>query len=138
LVALKSAGQLQPLVVIGLGTNGPIATDELIEILRILGPDRKLVLVNAYAEREWTDRVNATLADFAASNRRVELANWHDTIAGRLGLLAGDHVHPGPMGGQLYADEVHAAVKRLSAVPALPESSWLLRDPDAPRPPPYR
>ncbi|TFD87709.1 acyltransferase family protein [Cryobacterium serini] len=138
LVALKAARQLQPIVVIGLGTNGPIKTDELTEILRILGPDRQLVLVNAYAERDWTAAVNATLADFAAGNRRVELANWHDTIAGRLDLLAGDHVHPGPTGGQLYADEVHAALKRLAAVPPLPDNSWLMRDPDAPRSPPYR
>ena len=138
LTALKSAGQLHPVVVVGLGTNGPITADELTQILRILGPDRQLVLVNAYAERDWTDGVNATLADFAAGNRRVELANWHDTIAGRLDLLAGDHVHPGPTGGQLYADEVRGAVDRLAALPPLPEHSWLLREPDAPRPPPFR
>lgn len=138
LLALQAAGQLQPVVVVGLGTNGPITDDELTVILRILGPDRKLVLVNAYAERDWTDGVNATLAEFAAGNRRVELANWHDTIAGRLDLLAGDHVHPGPIGGQLYADEVRAALDRLAAVPPLPDTSWLLRDPDAPRGPPYR
>ncbi|WP_104200446.1 acyltransferase family protein [Cryobacterium sp. Y29] len=138
LAALAAAGQLQPVVVIGLGTNGPITTDELTEILRILGPDRRLVLVNAYAERDWTAAVNARLADFAAGNRRVELANWHDAIAGRLDLLAGDHVHPGPTGGQVYADEVHAALERLSAVPPLPDNSWLMRDPDAPSSPPYR
>ena len=135
LLALKAAGQLHPVVVIGLGTNGPITADELTAILRILGPDRKLVLVNAYAERDWTAGVNAALAEFAAGNRRVELANWHDTIAGRLDLLAGDHVHPGPTGGQLYADEVQAALDRLAAVPPLPDSSWLLRDTDAPRTP---
>ena len=138
LLALQAAGQLQPVVVIGLGTNGPITTSELTEILRILGPDRQLVLVNAYAERDWTDGVNARLAEFASGNRRVELANWHDVIAGRLDLLAGDHVHPGPTGGQLYADEVHAAVQRLAAVPPLPDTSWLMRDSDAPSSPPYR
>ena len=138
LLTLQAAGQLQQVVVIGLGTNGPITAEELSAILRILGPERQLVLVNAYAERDWTDGVNATLAAFAASNRRVEIANWHDTIAGRLDLLAGDHVHPGPTGGQLYADEVRAALERLAAVPPLPDTGWLLRDPDAPRPPPYR
>lgn len=138
LLGLKAAGQLHPLVVIGLGTNGPITVDELTEILRILGPDRQLVLVNAYAEREWTAGVNTMLAEFAAGNRRVELSNWHATIAGRLDLLAGDHVHPGPTGGQLYADEVRGAVDRLAAVPPLSDNSWLLREPDAPRPAPFR
>ena len=135
---LKAAGQLQAVVVIGLGTNGPITAGELVQILRSLGPDRQLVLVTAYAERDWTNGVNATLADFAAANRRVELANWHDTIAERLDLLAGDHVHPGSAGGQLYANEVHAALERLAAVPPLPDTSWLMRNPDALRPPPYR
>jgi hypothetical protein len=138
LLTLKAAGQLQSVVVIGLGTNGPITVGELTEILRILGPDRQLILVNAYAERDWTAGVNALLAEFAAGNRRVELANWHNVIAGRLDLLAGDHVHPGPTGGQLYADEVRAALHRLDEVPPLPDSSWLLRNPDAPRKPPLR
>ncbi|WP_104177811.1 acyltransferase family protein [Cryobacterium sp. Y50] len=138
LLALKAAGQLHSVVVIGLGTNGPITASELVDILRILGPDRQLVLVNAYAERDWTDGVNATLAEFASGNRRVELANWHDTIAGHLDLLAGDHVHPGPRGGQLYADEVRAALERLAARPPLPDMSWLLRDADAPTVPPSR
>lgn len=138
LLALKKAGQLQPVVVIGLGTNGPISAEELDEILRILGPDRQLVLVNAYAERDWTDSVNATLAQFALGNRRVELANWHDTIAGHLDLLAGDRVHPGPTGGRLYAGEVQAALKRLASVPPLPDNTELMQGSDAPRSPPYR
>ncbi len=138
MLALKAAGQLQPVVVIGLGTNGPIAADELGGILNILGPDRQLVLVTAYAERDWTDDVNATLAELATGNRRVELANWHDIIAGQLDLLAGDRVHPGPTGGQLYADEVQAALKRLAAVPPLPDNTWLMQGPDAPRSTPYR
>ena len=138
LLALKTSGQLHPVVVIGLGTNGPITARELTTILRILGPERQLVLVNAYAERDWTAAANATMAEFATANRRVELANWHDTIAGRLDLLAGDHVHPGPTGGQLYADEVSAALDRLAALPPLPDTSWLLRDFDAPTSPPYR
>ena len=136
--ALEAADQLHPVVVIGLGTNGPIKMSELVDILRILGPDRQLVLVNAFAERDWTAGVNATLAEFAAANRRVELANWHDTIEGRLDLLAGDHVHPGPTGGQLYTDEITAALDRLAALPPLRDTNWLLRDADAPSSPPYR
>ncbi|WP_158251225.1 acyltransferase family protein [Cryobacterium sp. Y11] len=138
LYALKSAGQLHPIVVIGLGTNGAITTNELATILNVLGPDRQLVLVNAYAEREWTDGVNSALAQVAADNRRVELANWHDAIAVRLDLLAGDHVHPGPTGAQLYADAVADAITRLTELPPLPDNGWLLRDPDAPSSTPYR
>ncbi|KGJ72028.1 hypothetical protein GY21_18220 [Cryobacterium roopkundense] len=114
---LARAGTLRPIVVVGLGTNGPIKADELIEIERVIGPDRKLILVNAYADRDWTEGVNASLADFSARNRLVELANWHDAIAPHTDLLAGDGVHPGPTGSQIYADAVTTALQRLAELP---------------------
>ncbi|QIM18154.1 hypothetical protein G7066_04840 [Leucobacter coleopterorum] len=49
---LVSQGALRDVVVVGLGTNGPINTEEL-EVLRdVVGP-RPLVLVNAHGERDW-------------------------------------------------------------------------------------
>jgi len=119
LTKLQRAGTLRPVVVVGLGTNGPISRDELKAIESAIGPDRKLILVNAYAERDWTTGVNASLADFCARHRLVELANWHDAIAPRTELLAGDGVHPGSEGGQVYADAVTAALQRLAELPPL-------------------
>jgi len=119
LQAQLNAGTLRPVVVVGLGTNGPITADELNEIEGVIGPDRKLIMVNAYADRNWTDGVNASLADFAARNRLVELANWHDAIAPHTELLAGDGIHPGPTGGQIYADAVTTALQRLAELPPL-------------------
>ncbi|MDH6238001.1 acyltransferase family protein [Cryobacterium sp. CG_9.6] len=120
---LNQAGTLRPVVVVGLGTNGPITAAELDAVKSAIGPTRKLILVNAYADRDWTEGVNASLASFAASNRLVELANWHDAIAPRTDLLAGDGVHPGTDGGQLYTDAVTAAVQRLANLPTRRPSS---------------
>lgn len=117
LAELAHAGTLRPVVVVGLGTNGPITTGELNEIERVIGPDRKLILVNAYADRDWTDGVNSSLADYSARKRLVELANWHDAIAPHTDLLAGDGVHPGSTGGQIYADAVTTALQRLAELP---------------------
>ncbi|WP_156109852.1 acyltransferase family protein [Cryobacterium sp. MLB-32] len=119
LAELARTGALRPIVVVGLGTNGPITTDELNQIESVIGPDRKLILVNAYADRDWTDGVNASLADYSARKRLVELANWHDAIAPHTDLLAGDGVHPGPTGGQIYADSVTTALQRLAELPPL-------------------
>ncbi|TDW29681.1 acyltransferase family protein [Cryobacterium psychrophilum] len=119
LAELNRAGTLRPVVVVGLGTNGPIKSDELKAIESAIGSDRKLILVNAYADRDWTNGVNASLADFSARHRLVELANWHDAIASRTELLSGDGVHPGTAGGQVYANTVTAALQRLAGLPPL-------------------
>jgi len=114
LAAQASAGTLRPVVVVGLGTNGPITTDELLAIEAVIGPDRKLVLVTAFADRDWTAGVNTALTGFAARHRLVGVANWHDAIAPHTDVLAGDNIHPGPTGGRIYADCISAALDWLA------------------------
>jgi peptidoglycan/LPS O-acetylase OafA/YrhL len=110
-----AAGTLRPVVIVALGTNGPITREELAAVETAIGPDRHLVLVNAFAEREWTATVNTTLATFSDALPYVVLANWHDAIAPRLDLLAEDRVHPGRAGGQVYADSIRSALQALAA-----------------------
>ena len=117
LTALDQAGTLRSVVVIGLGTNGPIDEDELAAIQAVTGPNRQLIMVNAFAERDWTAGVNATLADFSARYPLVELADWHDAIAPHSDVLAEDNIHPGPTGGQIYADTISSAIRLLATHP---------------------
>ncbi|TFC14025.1 acetyltransferase [Cryobacterium algoritolerans] len=119
LAALNQAGTLRSVVVVGLGTNGPINEDELAAIQTVIGPNRQLIMVNAFADRDWTPGVNAALADFSARYSRVELANWHDAIAPHSDVLAEDNIHPGPTGGQIYADTISSAIQRLATHPPL-------------------
>ncbi|TFB98433.1 MULTISPECIES: acyltransferase family protein [unclassified Cryobacterium] len=114
LAAQAAAGTLRPVVVVGLGTNGPITTDELLAIEAAIGPDRKLVLVTAFADRDWTAGVNEALVGFAAHHRLVGIAGWHDAIAPHTDVLAGDNIHPGPTGGRIYADCIASALDWLA------------------------
>jgi len=116
---LADAGRLRPYVVVALGTNGPVDAGSLEEVARITGPDRTLVLVNAYAPRDWIPGVNADLAAFVRSHPGTVLADWSGAIAPRTDLLAGDHVHPGAEGGRVFADTVAAAVERAEHMRAL-------------------
>ncbi|WP_159500202.1 acyltransferase family protein [Microbacterium sp. 18062] len=109
---LAAAGQLRPFVVLALGTNGPISPRTLDDVLEVIGPDRQLILVNAYAPRSWTDGVNADLAAFARARPAVQVADWSDAIAPHLDLLAGDQIHPGAAGGRVFAEAVDEAVQR--------------------------
>lgn len=110
---LKSSHQLRNIVVVGLGTNGPIGRDTLDEVLARIGERRELVVVNVQAPRDWTPGVNETLAKFAADNPNVTLADWHTAIAPHLAILASDQIHPGPTGGGIYSSTVQAAIDEL-------------------------
>jgi len=112
--ALADAGALRPYLVLALGTNGSIDPGALDEVRQILGPDRRLVLVTAFAPRSWIPGVNADLAAYAAAHPGVLLADWSTAIAGRSDLLAGDHIHPGASGGAVFADVVAATLTQLA------------------------
>jgi peptidoglycan/LPS O-acetylase OafA/YrhL len=107
---LSDRGQLRPFVVVALGTNGPVDADDLDDIRRTVGPDRCLVLVNAFAPRDWIDGVNGELRAFADAHPGVEVADWAGTIGGRPDLLAGDRIHPRPSGGDIFAGTVATAL----------------------------
>lgn len=115
--ALADSGQLRSVLVLALGTNGPIERDTLEKVRAILGPDRQLVVVNVQAPRTWTDGVNTTLSGFAVYYRDVELANWHDAIQPSLGVLAGDRIHFGGAGAVIFSASIRDALQRLAELP---------------------
>lgn len=127
--AYASAGSLRPVVVIALGTNGPIERHSLEQVRAILGPERELIVVNAQAPRGWIPGVNAELSSFALVYRNVELANWHDAIQPYLGELARDQIHFGPIGAGVFASAVGDAVDRLAELPPLRDDSTALAMP---------
>lgn len=105
-------GALRHVVVVGLGTNGPVTADEL-EAIRQAAAGRQLVLVNAYGDRDWIPGVNEAITAFAASHRGVVAADWQGSVDGVEGALAGDEIHPNPSGGEIYAQSVQRALKEL-------------------------
>jgi hypothetical protein len=91
---LAETGRLRPVVVIGLGTNYIVTTKQLNVLMKILGPHRKLVLINTYVPDAWSKQVNATEAAFIQQHPSVTPADWFDTIRNRMNLLWPDHIHP--------------------------------------------
>ncbi len=110
---LASDGGLRQVLVVGLGTNGPVDTAEL-DALRASAQGRPLVLVNAHADRDWIPGVNAALAEYADAHRGVVVADWNGSISrAPSSALAGDGIHPNPNGGELYAACVQQALDDL-------------------------
>lgn len=111
---LSSQQSLRPVLVVGLGTNGPVEESQLDEMLDI-ADGRQIVLVNAHAERDWIPGVNTTLKRFAQQHRGVVLADWNAAITPHPDRLAGDGIHPGPSGGKVYAKAVRSALISLQS-----------------------
>ena len=109
---LSASGELRRVLVVGLGTNGPVATEDL-DAMRDTAGDRALVLVNAHADREWIPGVNEALDRFADAHRGVVVADWDGAVTGVPDALAGDDIHPNPSGGEIYATSVRAALDEL-------------------------
>ena len=115
---LKAEGLLRPIVVVGLGTNGTVTTDEISQLFAEIGPDRRLVLVNTFEDRSWEQEVNSTLAAAARQHSSdVVLANWYRTIEHRTDLLWPDGIHPQPAGGVVYAKMLRTALDKVAGLP---------------------
>ncbi len=115
---LKAQGLLRQIVVVGLGTNGTVTSDEIRQLFAEIGPHRRLVLVNTFEDRSWEREVNSTLAAAARSHPSdVVLADWYDTIKNRTSLLWPDGIHPQPGGGVVYAQMLKAALEKLASLP---------------------
>ncbi|MBB2975462.1 peptidoglycan/LPS O-acetylase OafA/YrhL [Microbacterium endophyticum] len=110
---LAQSGQLRDHVIVALGTNGAIDSEALDSIESIVGPSRQLILVNAFAPRDWIEGVNSELARFSAVHRNVELADWSGAISPHVDLLAGDQIHPSESGGRIFCDTIDRAMKDL-------------------------
>jgi hypothetical protein len=109
--SLAESGSLRPVVVVGLGTNYIVTTAQLQQLVRLIGPHRKLVLINTYVPDGWSKQVNATEAAFIRQHPSITLADWFDAIRNRLYLLWPDQVHPVIPGTIVYARLVYQAVQ---------------------------
>src|SRR5262249_21564044 len=108
---LARAKKLRQILIVGLGTNGPITIDQIEQLRAAIG-DRWLILVNTFVPRSWEDEVNTTINEAVRRFPNVMLVNWHNAISHHTGLLWSDGIHPMPVGGVFYAKTVRKVVLR--------------------------
>ena len=89
-------------VVIALGTNGGVsASDYKALVEEVKGKGSKVVGVNTYADRDWTEATNA-----AIDGAGIPVADWHGAVEKDSSLLGGDGLHPSPAGQAKFAELV--------------------------------
>jgi hypothetical protein len=120
--SLLDSGNLRPILVVALGTNGPIARATLDQVHEMIGPNRQMIVVNVEEPRSWEGEVNSTFAQFASDNQQnVALSDWYTAISPHISVLARDQIHPGGAGGRIYTAALQAALGRLAAIPPYPD-----------------
>jgi peptidoglycan/LPS O-acetylase OafA/YrhL len=126
---LAASKRLRRVLIVGLGTNGPISLSQIQQLRRAIGARRWLLLVNTFVPRPWENEVNTTIGQAVHKYPNVMLINWHNAIEHHTGLLWSDGIHPMPIGGKLYAKTVRAVVvKALGHRPPRPRRAALRHD----------
>jgi hypothetical protein len=90
---LKATGQLGAIVVIDLGTNGPITATDFDAMMALLGGASRVVFVPAHVDKPWQNSVNGVLAAGVTRYPNAVIADWAGLSAAYPGWFYSDGTH---------------------------------------------
>lgn len=95
---LKATDQLGTIVVVGLGTNGPITTNDFDSMMTILAAVPRVVFVTVHVDRPWQNEVNTVLDAGVTRYKNGVIADWASLAAEHPEWFYADGTHL-PIGG---------------------------------------
>jgi lysophospholipase L1-like esterase len=101
-----AAGTLANVVIIHVGNNGQFTAGEFDAMMRILGSQRRVLVLNVNIPRAWEESNNAMLAASAPRYPNVTLIDWYGLSSDQPDLFHDDKVHLTPTGAAVYANFV--------------------------------
>jgi peptidoglycan/LPS O-acetylase OafA/YrhL len=112
---LKAHGHHPAALIIQMGDNGPLYSDEMQALQRATSNVGELFLVNDQAPVSWLGESNHALAEAAKEWSHTTLVDWHSAAGSRDGLTW-DSIHLTPAGAGVYARLIaataHAAMRK--------------------------
>lgn len=119
---LQQEGLLSDIVVIALGTNGPLLEYEpyasgMQNLLNVLGNERQIYWITTYCSySEWMAMNNKYLAELEASRPNFHLIDWYPLAVNNPDWLQSDGTHPNMDGEFQYAKLIQDTLaQKLSA-----------------------
>lgn len=113
---MNSEARLGKVVLIGLGTNGPITgyyEPDTKALIKYLGKDREIFWVNVYGPNlEWQNTNNRYLEKLAEENSNITIIDWYSLISKHPEWLAEDGIHPNNKGVEAYAKLVRESMQK--------------------------
>jgi hypothetical protein len=98
------------LLIIGLGSNGPVQPDDLDEIMRLAAEVPRVAFVNVRVDRRWEDDSNRELDAGVERHASTMLIDWYTASEDVERLLRSDRVHPTSEGFTVLAELIASAV----------------------------
>ncbi len=106
---IRAAGDLQPKVLIHLGTNGYISERQLRAMLDMLRDRERVLVMNSRVPRRWMAANNRLLATLVPQYPNAVLVDWHSLSDGRPEFFVQDGVHLTGSGMRAFIGAVVAA-----------------------------
>jgi peptidoglycan/LPS O-acetylase OafA/YrhL/lysophospholipase L1-like esterase len=107
---LKAAGQLSPVVVIHLGTNGVITDGHMQRLKDLLADRQRVIFLNTFVPRSWQNGDNDVIQRWVPQFGNAVLVNWNGEGSLHPEYFYSDHIHVNPAGQQRYADLIAAQI----------------------------
>ena len=113
---VRSAGDsLRRAVVLAFGTNAGTDEQTVRALIKDIGPDRMVVIVNLHADRlTRITKDNSTLEEIAKDHPNVAIADWDAAVSADPDQLQADGIHPSLSGAHVYAKVIRQAFADLS------------------------
>ncbi len=109
---LRSEGQLGSVVVVALGTNGPVTAAQFAEMMSALSGVSRVVIVTNHAPVAWEQENNAMFRQEVPRYPTARLAHWNALVSAHPQWLYpdGTHMPIGGSGAQAFAELVKAVL----------------------------
>lgn len=114
--ALRYDGKLKPIVIIGLGTNGPFSEKQIEALIAELSDRKTVAFVKVVVPRRWQKTVNEALDKAKERHPELILIDWPTWVSDYKVRLQ-DGVHPTVRGARLYADLIATSLAQNPATP---------------------
>ncbi len=98
-------------VIVHLGTNGAINSEQFEAMMEVLREVPRVIFVTVRVPRRWEPVSNRTLRAGVERWPNASLVDWHAITKDSDGLFAPDGVHPGRAGSDLYVRLIGAVVE---------------------------
>lgn len=110
LSTLRSSGRLPPIVVVELGTNGPVSGAQFDAMMQACAGAQRVVITTVRVPRYWESEVNTTLRAGVTRYPNTVLADWYTYSAGHPEWFGPDGYHLPPAGAAQLAALIASVV----------------------------
>lgn len=103
---------LGDVVVVHLGSNGPMNAAQMNELLTTLKDVPRVVALNLREPRTWEQTNNAIIKDVASRYPNVVFVDWNALSVSQPNLLEGDGIHLKAAGVKVYVEAIYGAIRK--------------------------